>query len=92
MDIYDWKSVIFTLYQTDYTTQSLQAFVLNSGVGCITMWDNLASTDMIASLDAVGARVAVHTVNDEAYAKLLISSGVDLIYTDFLEPDSINKA
>lgn len=86
MDVYEWKSVVFTLYQTDYTTQSLQAFVLNSGVRCITMWDSVATQEMIGALDSVGAKVAVHTVNDEAYAKLLISSGVDLIYTDFLEP------
>lgn len=84
MRVYPFRSVIFTLYQTVWSSESVYDFCFRSGVRCITMPVEDVTTDILSLWKTLGIRVAVHTVNDESSAEQLFREGVDLIYTDFL--------
>ena len=86
MDIYPFRSVIFTLYQTDWTADSVYDFCFRSGCRYITMWADLAEPETIALWKTMGIHTAVHTVNDPEEAKRYFDMGVDMIYTDYLTP------
>ena len=84
MSVYPFRSVIFTLYQTAWSSESVYDFCFRSGVRCITMPVEDVTPDILSLWKTLGIRVAVHTVNDESSAEQLFREGVDLIYTDFL--------
>lgn len=86
--IYSFQSVIYTLYQVRWTPESVLNFCMNSGVRFITMPLDQFNEETLQLWDTLGIQVAVHTVNDEAQAQALLSSGVDMIYTDFITPGS----
>lgn len=88
MEIHPFRSVIFTLYQTDWTPESVYDFCYRSGCRYITMWASLAEPETLALWDTLGIRTAVHTVNDPDEAKAYFDMGVDMIYTDFLTPQN----
>ena len=89
MDIYTWKSVIYTLYaDPDWTDESVAEFMTRTGVNFITMWGDWSTAERIsywktANPDAI---IASHTINDLNVVEELQANGVDLIYTDFLTP------
>ena len=85
--IYPFKSIIYTLYATQWTPQSVLDFCINSGVRFITMPENHVSEETLRLWDTMNIHVAAHTVNDEQYIDELFDMGVDMIYTDFAVPD-----
>lgn len=85
--IYPFKSVIFTLYATSWTPQSVLNFCTNSGIRFITMPVGLVSKEILRLWDTMDIQVAVHTVNDEQHIDELFDMGVDMIYTDFAVPN-----
>lgn len=87
MDIYPWKSVIYTLYQnTDWTPENILAFSKASGVKFITMWDTWLTAEISNLWKPTGIKIATHTLNSLARAQDSQSRGADVIYTDFLLP------
>ena len=82
--IHPFRSVIYTLYATQWSPESVLDFCMNSGVRFITVPVDLITPDIIRLWDTMGIRTAVHTVNDAEQAEGLFEMGVDLIYTDFL--------
>ena len=82
--IHPFRSVIYTLYATQWSPESVLDFCMNSGVRFITVPVDLITPEIIRLWDTLGIRTAVHTVNDAAQAEELFEMGVDLIYTDFL--------
>lgn len=84
---YSFKSVIFTLYATEWSPQSVLDFCKNSGVRFITMPVKSVSEDIIRLWDTMDIQVAVHTVNNEQQIDELLRMGVDMIYTDFVVPN-----
>lgn len=87
MDIYPFNSVIFTLYQTQWTPEVVYEFCAKSGIRYVTFGDYLATPDVINLWSKLGIYIAVHTINDRGLADALLEQGVDAIYTDFLLPD-----
>ncbi len=87
MEIYPWKSIIYTLYNSPgWTSENVVEFSKRTGVKYITVpavWLNQEITDTWKN---AGLYVAVHTVNDFSEVKRFQSMGVDMIYTDFLIP------
>jgi len=84
--IYPFRSVIFTLYATQWSPDSVLNFCINSGIRFITMPVASVSEEIIRLWDTMNIRVAVHTVNDEQKIDELYKMGVDMIYTDFADP------
>ena len=86
MELHPFKSMIFTLYQTSWSPESVAEFCSSSGIRFVTVVYYLVNEDMINFWHNHGIKVGVHTRNKEERAKELFDMGVDLIYTDFLEP------
>lgn len=83
MNIYNFKSVIYTLYQQDeWTPIGITAMCMRTGVRFITVEYHLANNLIINLLHDNGIYCAIHTVNEKDSIKGL--EDVDLIYTDFL--------
>lgn len=87
MDVYPWKSIIYTLYaDPNWTPENVLEFVQTSGVKFITMWSYLVTPEIVDLWSPAGLKIAAHTVNDLATAHHLRDLGADVIYTDFLIP------
>lgn len=84
MQVYEFKSVIFTLYAIEWTPESVYDFCFRTGCRFVTLWDYLLTPEALALWDTQGINVAVHTVNDQAAADGYYDMGVDMIYTDSL--------
>lgn len=90
MNIYDFRSVIFTLYQIAWDAEDIAKFCIKSGVNFITVSEAVADSD-IELWKSMRLKVGVHTINEEEVALELIKKNVDIIYTDFIEPNKIVK-
>lgn len=86
--IYPFKSFIFTLYQTLWTPQSVLDFCKVSNVRFITLYHDRINEEILQLWDTLGIHVAVHTVNEPEKVQSYLDMGVDMIYTDFVTPDS----
>ena len=84
MEIYPFKSVIFTLYQIEWSPESVASFCSESGVGLITVNYQNIEENTIDLWRSFGITIAVHTVNSKEEALKYFNSGVSLIYTDDL--------
>lgn len=84
MEIHEFKSIIYTLYATEWTTESVYDFCYRTGCRYVTMWDDLLTPEILALWNTLDINVAVHTVNDQAAADQFFDMGVDMIYTDSL--------
>ena len=91
MDIYPFKSVIYTLYMSADDEETVRSFCAGSGVGAVTMPQSRCSEEFTASLGALGVSALTHTVNDAQQGALLSESGVSGLYTDFLTPADFAK-
>ncbi len=88
MNVHDFRSVIFTLYNIVWDKDDIAKYCMRSGVKFITVSEGVIDSDIIAMWKAMGIRVAVHTVNEADEADDFFNKGVDLIYTDFLQPEA----
>jgi glycerophosphoryl diester phosphodiesterase len=88
--VYSFPEVLYTLYQSKDTDEQVIEFVNKTGVD-ITMPVSRATKSFVKKLKKTGARVYVHTVNEEDEIRELARMGVDGFYTDFVpEKDLIN--
>lgn len=88
--VYAFPEVIFTLYQTQDSDEVVIEFAKQAGVD-ITMPTVRATKSFVRNLKKVGARVYVHTVNDEKEISELSRMGVDGFYTDFVSEDDLSR-
>lgn len=87
MDVYPWKSVIYTLYSDpNWTPENVLAFSEESGVKFITMWGSWVTQEIMDLWKPQGMLVATHTINQLTTVDRLQKLGVDIFYTDFLLP------
>lgn len=88
--VYSFPEALYTLYQSKDTDEQVIEFVNKTGVD-ITMPVGRATKSFVKKLKKAGARVYVHTVNEEDEIRELARMGVDGFYTDFVpEEDLIN--
>ena len=85
MEIYPFKSVVYTLYASARTPEQVYDFCESSGVKMVTCRDEL-SQETIDMWSQLGIMISVHTINDNDRADELMAQGIDLLYTDFLSP------
>lgn len=88
--VYAFPKVIFTLYQTQDSDEVVIDFASQTGVD-ITMPTVRATKSFVRKLKNAGARVYVHTVNDEKEISELSRMGVDGFYTDFVSEDDVSR-
>lgn len=88
MDVYPFKSIVYTLYASARTPEQIYDFCESTGVRMVTHRDEL-SRETIDMWSELGIIISVHTINDTARAEELMAQGVDLLYTDTLLPTDI---
>ncbi|MEK4849612.1 phosphatidylinositol-specific phospholipase C/glycerophosphodiester phosphodiesterase family protein [Paenibacillus sp. FSL H7-0756] len=88
--VYAFPEIIFTLYQTEDSDEVIIEFVKQTGVD-ITMPTTRATKSFVRNLKKAGARVYVHTVNDEQEIVELSRIGVYGFYTDFVPENDLNR-
>ena len=86
MDIYPFRSVIYTLYLSEDNNGEVADFCQRSGVGAITMSKHRHSQELVDLLGSMGVHSLIHTINDPQQAALMSESGMSGLYTDFLTP------
>lgn len=91
MNIYDFKSVIFTLYQTAWEKDDIARYCVKSGIKYITVALDQVDEEVIDLWKSMNINIAVHTVDDIDEAKELLNKGVRMIYTNYLEPKEMEK-
>lgn len=87
-NVHHFKSIILTLYQMTWEAEDIAKYCVKTGIKYVTVSagqieDDNAPVDLWKSLNI---NVAVHTVNDDNEAKSYLDKGVDMIYTDSLNP------
>lgn len=88
--VYAFPEIIYTLYQTEDSDEVVIEFVKQTGVD-ITMPTTRATKSFVRNLKKAGARVYVHTVNDEQEIVELSRLGVNGFYTDFVPENDLNR-
>lgn len=88
MEVYPWRSVIYTLYinSANWTPENVLEFSEESGVKFVTMWGRWVEKDILDLWHSAELKVAAHTINNLNTVDQLRSAGVNVFYTDFLRP------
>ncbi|WP_150270351.1 phosphatidylinositol-specific phospholipase C/glycerophosphodiester phosphodiesterase family protein [Paenibacillus tepidiphilus] len=86
--VHEFPEIIYTLYQSRDSEEQVVDFVKETGVD-ITMPVTKASKSFVRQLKQAGARIYVHTVNDQKEIVKLSRLGVDGFYTDFVPEDEL---
>lgn len=84
MDVYPFRSIIFTLYKTAWTNEGIKEFCNLTGVRMITLGGDV---DYIPEWTEMGIIVSAFTVNDMETAQMYMDYGTRLLYTDTLNPE-----
>jgi glycerophosphoryl diester phosphodiesterase len=83
--IHPFSSYIYTLYASKDTNRQVVDFVRsNPRIKAVTMQQYRVTKTFIESLNKIGVRTYVHTINDYGTYIKLKQNGVHGIYTDFL--------
>ena len=91
MDVYPFRSLIYTLYATETTASLACDFCDATNVKFITIPKQKADARTIALVKSRGIGLGVHTVNDAEEARTLLASGVDMIYSDYLTAAALEE-
>ena len=91
-DIYPWKSMIYTVYQTSYSPREVVDFAISKPeIEVITFpsYDTRYDADVIEYAHKNGLLLFSHTVNAYTDITGLHAIGTDGFYTDFLLPRDV---
>lgn len=91
MDIYPFKSVIYTLYMSEDYNNDVISFCLRTGVGAVTAHESRMTEAFCQELNAAGIKAFVHTINDLGEIKGFYDMGVTCVYTDTAVPSQTTK-
>lgn len=87
---YNFKSIIYTLYQTKSNNAQALAFAMEKGINVITMPPERVNPVDIAMYNSYGVKVYTHTINTLAEVKKYKDMGVYGFYTDFVTPEELD--
>lgn len=88
-EIYPWKSVIYTLYQSPDDFESVLQFCIQRGIRAVTMSYGSASQDYVSRLHEAGIHTFAFTVNDMDQVNQGREIGITGYYTDTLSPEDM---
>lgn len=83
-NIYEFPSVIYTLYATKDTDQEVIDFVTGHSIEAVTIPEQRATRTFISKLKKAGIVTYVNTINDTTDINKFQKMGVNGFYTDFL--------
>ena len=88
MDVYPWKSVIFTMYALPYNLSKAEAALWGYQHGILAYTSPQSQQDSLyfAIINAIGGKAFTHTVNDWEAFRYNRQHGIYGIYTDSLNP------
>lgn len=88
MEIYPWKSVIYTLYQNpNWTPENVLTFAQESGIKVITIQWSLITPEIAQLWNNADITIATFTLNDlDVVNRVKKDYDVKLVYTDYLIP------
>ena len=87
MNIYNWDSMIFTLYALgDFSEREVVDFAYQRGIGVITTHIGKDQSMFFHELYERDIKVYMHTFNTKEEEAALKQRGVWGLYTDFLTP------
>lgn len=89
MEIYPFRSVIYTVYATTSTMQEVYSFCEQSGIRIVTVPVSSLSAYSTLPWDTLGVTLATHTVNTPEEMQRCLKAGASILYTDFLTPDDL---
>lgn len=88
--IYDFKSVIYTLYASSDTVDEVLDFVKETKIKVVTMPIARCTKEFVRGLRKLDCLVFVHTVNKVSDMKKYLDMGIYGFYTDNLKYDLFN--
>ncbi|WP_160044162.1 phosphatidylinositol-specific phospholipase C/glycerophosphodiester phosphodiesterase family protein [Paenibacillus sp. USDA918EY] len=91
-DIYDFPSVIYTLYATEDTDEEVVDFVAEHDIDAVTIPEQRVTRSFLSKLKKAGAAAYVNTVNEPADANRLKRMGANGVYSDFLTEKEVESA
>lgn len=83
-DIYNFKDIIYTLYQSNDSDDQVIDFISKNGITKVTMSTSRFSAEFVDRLNQIHVSSFVHTINSTDDAETYISQGVYGFYTDDL--------
>ena len=86
MELYPFKHVLYTIYQTSDNNQQVIGFCAASGVNVVAMHSSRCSDEFVSVLSALGVKSLVHTINDPKMSEELYRDNYSGVYTDYLTP------
>lgn len=87
MGIYDWNSVIWTLYElTSFSESDVADFAYRNGIQVITVHASRATDSLFSMLQKRGIQIFMHTYNTEEEIAPWEEKGAQGFYTDYLTP------
>lgn len=89
--VYDFKSVIYTLYQSKATDDQVIDFASKNGIKAITMYTKRYSPAFVRKLKEKGIYSFVHPVNTVHEMRLYEETGVMGFYSDIVLPKQLKK-
>ncbi len=84
MNIYPFKSIIYTLYQTDAKDADIIDFVKETGISAVTCNESRLSDGLTAELYRIGCPVYLHTIDDIKKVRKYAARGVYGFYSNDL--------
>ena len=89
-EVYDWKSIIYTLYRSDKVEdEDIISFVEGKDdIRVVTVPKRRISKEFCTLLHEAGKSVYTHTINDTDGLYDWMNEGVDGFYTDTMTPDA----
>ena len=94
-NVYEFPCFIFTLYE--YRNGNIESFpdicrfCIYNDIKFITMWDYLATSEVMEIAKQYGIKVYVHTVNNKELVEKLGKLGVTGFYTDYITPEELKE-
>lgn len=88
-DIYPWKSVIYTTYQSPDDFEDALTFCKERGIRVFTTTYGAATEESVAKLKEAGIDTYVHTVNDPEEIEYGQNIGIAGFYTDSLSLEDL---
>lgn len=83
-DIYNFKDIIYTLYQSNDSDDQVIDFISKNDITKVTMSTSRISAEFVNRLNQIHVNSYVHTINSTDGAETYISQGVHGFYTDDL--------
>ena len=88
MELYDWNSIIYTLYNqgSEFSTLEVIDFSCRNGIRVITTFPGRADSLMLKDLLDSNCLIYMHTFNSPKDIEPFKEAGIHGFYTDFLIP------